>query len=156
MKLSFRNQVVIADTMAFESLYEPGLAMNQEEKEDLLGRPGILAVWMYIDGQMAGEAYGLPVGHLEEEIEDCSSEPPGSIYCYSVTVLPDHQRKGLGRVLFAFFLGMCFPRTVIGHATSEAAVRLNESFGAIHTTEHKDWCGTPRTAKFFRIEFPAQ
>jgi hypothetical protein len=55
----------------------------------------------------------------------------------------------------AAWLGMCWGSGapyVVGHATSPAAKRLNESFGAVFTTKHERWYDTARTAEFYRID----
>ena len=42
-------------------------------------------------------------------------------------------------------------RSIAGHATSPAMVRINEKFGATFGAVHPDWYGTERVAHFYRI-----
>ena len=154
MKITFSTSVPVEQTLAFEAVYEDALAMSLEYKRDL-ERQGWIALWMFVGGKLAGEMYGLPLWKLEEPIVDCDKGANEAVYCYSSTVLPEFQGQGLSKILKAAWLGMCWwsgAPHVVGHATSPAAKRLNEFFGAVFTTMHERWYGTERTAEFYRID----
>jgi hypothetical protein len=51
----------LEQTMVFEAVYPENLQMPLEPKRDLLQTPGAVMVWMFVDGEMAGEAYGIPM-----------------------------------------------------------------------------------------------
>ena len=165
MILTFRHDMTAAETRVFEDQYEDVLRFNDEEKDGIL-RKG-LAVWMYVDGVLAGEAYG---GIVEDLLRDeDTSEPEGSdldwlrdvqtypqsVYCSSTTILTRFQRKGLGRTLKSYWLGFVrakYPsRTITGHATSPVMVKINEQFGARLLGSHEKWFGTDRVAYFYEI-----
>ena len=154
MMIKFTKQVRIEDSMVFEGYYEPGLKLSLEEKQDILEH-GIY-IYMLLDGQLAGEAYGAMLCDLDEEIEDCAGESPWSIYCYSTTILPPFQRKGWGTILKAFWLGQCREHTdsewIIGHSTSPIIHSMNERFGAEHTVRHEKWYDTTRVAWFYKLK----
>lgn len=152
MILTFRHDLTASQTRAFEPQYEEELRNEDEEKDYILSKG--LAVWLYVDGTLAGEAYGIIVRDDEEDIEDTAGRPD-DIYCYSTTILPTFQGKGLGKILKAYWLGFvrakCPGRTIIGHATNEAMVKINESFGARFLVSHGHWYGTGRVARFYEI-----
>jgi hypothetical protein len=150
VKITFSCSVPIEDTLVFEEIFEEPLRLSLEEKAELR-EANWWAVWMLVDGVLAGEAYGVRLADLDEEIEDCRGEDPATIYCYSTGLLPQFQGRGLSVPLKAFWLGMTFPETIVGHATSDAALHLNQKFGAEIVAEHDRWYGTERRAFFYRI-----
>lgn len=136
--------------MVFEKQYEETLRLSLAEKTTMRDL-GWFAVWMFIDGALAGETHGARLSVLDEKIEDCAEEPMGTIYCYSTTLLPPFRGRGLAEALKAFWLGMTYPATIVGHATSPAAWRLNEKFGAVEVRRHDGWYETNREAVFYRL-----
>lgn len=154
MLIQFTQNVAIVDSMIFEDCYEEGLRMDFEEKKDIIFKGVNFVVWMFVDKQLAGEAYGVRLSNMDEEIEDCSDLPGNVIYCYSTTILPQFRELGLGAILKSHWLGMCRNRTnlVVGHSTSSIMKRINENFGAVHSTEHENWYGTRRRAWFYKLE----
>lgn len=159
MQITFKDHVPVEDTMEFEQQYEDKLQWSTEDKDELITLCQPTVAYMYIDGKLAGETYGLSPADdytfRNEEIEDCNINDHVSCYCYSTTILPAYQGLGLGKILKAYWLGLVKARGyqyVIGHATSPTAVSLNRSFGAKFEMKiHQHWYGTDRTAIYYRI-----
>jgi GNAT superfamily N-acetyltransferase len=153
MIITLSSDIRLPDTMSFEECYEDSLQLDLDEKTELRDS-NWLAVWMMIDGVLVGETYGVRLRDLDEEIEDCDDLPSDTIYCYSTTILPPYRGKGLSKVLKGAWLGMCLAqgvRNIVGHASSDEARRLNQSFGAEFIAEHERWYDTDRRASFYRI-----
>jgi GNAT superfamily N-acetyltransferase len=151
MKVTFTQSVPIAETMMFDDVYEESLQLDVAEKVDLLGR-NALAVWMRVDGVLAGECYGAPPSMFDEPIEDVTDYDPRSLYCYSTTILPRFQGLGLSKILVAYWNGVALGRgfhKVCGHATSPAMVAVRTFFGARFGAVHERWYETNRTARFY-------
>jgi GNAT superfamily N-acetyltransferase len=139
--------------MVFEELFEPNLQLDKEEKQRIIEKG--IAVWLYVNGVLAGEIYGATLESLGEQIEDTEKETLDTVYCYSTAVLPHFQGEGFSKILKAFWLGMVVERgykCVVGHATTAIALHLNELFGATRGAWHEDWYDTDRTATYYRIE----
>jgi hypothetical protein len=142
----------IAETMCFEGVYEKNLQLDEDYKATIV-RDGI-ALWMFVDGKLAGETYGISAAAIDEEIEDIPLRDPRVMYCYSTTLLPAFQKKHLSKVLCAYWLGLVKRagyRVVTGHATSPAMIAVKAYFGASFSTVHERWYGTMRTAKFYEL-----
>lgn len=155
MKISFKDysQITIPATMVFDEQYPEQLQFDEEEKKEVLANAAV-AIWMFVDGKLAGECYGTPVTQLGEEIPD-TAEYPYALYCDSTTILPEFQGCGLGRILKDYYNEQAFAKgfkTLIGHATSEGARKLNEKYGAEWGASHDGWYGTDRTAHFYVIK----
>lgn len=154
MKISFKDysQISVSDTMVFDEQYPEELQFDEEEKNEILDGCAV-AVWMFVDGELAGECYGTQVMNLGEDIPDVF-EYPDALYCDSTTILPKFQGRGLGKVLKDYYNELAIGRgftTLIGHATSDAAVKLNIRYGAKFGAVHQNWYGTERTAHFYAI-----
>jgi GNAT superfamily N-acetyltransferase len=151
MIITFKQFLPVEETMIFEKLFEPELALDREEKEELLTKSFV--TWMFVNGQLIGETYGTILSDLDEKIEDTKDERGDTIYCYSTAILPQAQGKGLAKILKAYWLGTLteFGDIVVGHATTEGAYRLNRFFGAEFGATHDNWCGTKRKATYYRI-----
>ena len=145
--ITFTN-VEPEDTQAFEDQYEEKLQMDEYEKQEVLF--GGFSVWMYVDGVLAGEAYGKLVKDMDEEIEDREALSD-AFYIYSFTILPAFQKAGLGKILFAYMLGRLQGMKVVMHATSPGMVRLGELFGFSKGAVHDGWYNTPRQAVFMSL-----
>jgi GNAT superfamily N-acetyltransferase len=150
MRLTFTHDVRIEETMIFDDRYEDVLQLTADEKRDLLRHT--IAVWMYCDGELAGEIYGLSPLRMSrdcgEEIEDTDESDDTSLYVFSTTILPRFEGRGLATVLKAYFQGFAKARgyeAIVGHATSPAMVRINEKFGATFGPVHENWYGTRRS-----------
>jgi GNAT superfamily N-acetyltransferase len=150
--ITFRTHVPIDETMVFEPVYEPVLRLERDEKIGLLSQA--LAVWMYADGELAGETYGVSLPDSGEEFDGYDVADASIVYCYSTTVLPPYQGKGLSRILCAYWLGLAKRsgfRLVIGHATSDAMVAVKAFFGARVVSRHERWYGTSRVAHLYEL-----
>jgi GNAT superfamily N-acetyltransferase len=156
--ITFQYDVRMDTTMGFEEVYPEELQMDLGAKQQLRGVPGAIFVWMYVDGALAGESYGIPmeefIGEMEgaELVEDGGR---GGFYCYSNTVLPEFQGKGLGMVLKAHWLGLVAGKgfsVVYGHARPGASQGLNARFGARFVGDFGDWYGTGETYRMYRLD----
>lgn len=146
--ITFSDKEDLEKTMVFESLYEPNLQMNREEKEEILKNG--LAVWLYIDGVLAGEAYGEKASSMSMQVPDVD-ECPDSFYLSSFSIIPELQNKGYGKLLFSYFLGKVSSFKVITtHATSPGMLRIGEVFGFQKLKEHDNWYNTDRKATFIK------
>jgi hypothetical protein len=139
--------------MSFEKLYESNLQLDEDYKAEIISNG--VAVWMFVDGILAGETYGLTPSLLGETIEDVPAEAPRTIYCFSTTLQRQFQRKGLSKILVAYWNGLArghgFEK-VLGHATSPGMVAVRSFFGAKFGAVHPNWCGTKRTAHFYECD----
>jgi GNAT superfamily N-acetyltransferase len=152
MIITFEEYLPIEDTMVFEDVFEEELQLDEDEKSKIINAGWPL--WMFVDGELAGETYGIRLRTLKEEIEDCKNLDKNSVYCYSTALLPKFRGKNLGPILKAYWIGMMrgmHQRAIIGHATSSQAKKLNEMFGAQFGNVHTMWYGTERTAVFYWI-----
>ena len=147
MKITFTERLAITKTICFEKVYEPELQLNLKEKRELLKL--CTSSWMFIDGELAGEVYGLRVRDNKETIEDCA-DYPDAIYCYSFTLLPKYQGKGLAKILIAYWLGKVdFPNVeVVSHATALAMLSIFQSFGGRVYATHENWYGKGRLISY--------
>ena len=97
--IKFRYEMPLVETMEFESVYPESLQFDLREKEEVWNVPGTIFVWLYVDGKIAGESYGIPLGTGDWEFEGLSEltegETEGAIYCHSTTILPAFQGRGL-------------------------------------------------------------
>lgn len=164
MQITFKHYLDAKSTQAFETVYEPGLQLEDEDKNWLIQHG--LAAWLLVDGKLAGETYGAVVRDIleeetPEEYEGSDLEwytdvcdYPEALYCYSTTVLPEFQGKGLGQLLKAHWLGLASPLGVktIGHSTSPQMKAINSKFGANHLCRHTKWYGTDRVAWFYEVD----
>ena len=151
IKFLYRENLI--DTMVFDRQYDAGLTMTVEEKHSLFSK-WVIPVWLSIDGELAGETYGIPTMHLDDEIEGVSTKSAFEIYCYSNTVLPKFQWKGFGSILKAHWLGILKQMgalTVIGHARPGSSLAINKKFGADLGPVFDDWYGTGESYTFYRM-----
>ncbi len=151
--VTFATDVPLKETMVFEDVYERQLRMDIRSKFDIVSN-GIV-VWMFVDGALAGECYGLSsriCEEVESDIEDMPSGATDAIYCYSTTLLPQFHGRGLAKILVAYWNGLARGasfRRVFGHATSPAMVAVRTFFGATFGAVHPNWYGTTRSAHFY-------
>src|SRR5438105_13395804 len=93
--------------MAFEAVYQDVEQLDLSEKEEIRDAEGSISVWMFVDGELAGEIYGVPLASSIEGLTDLTgSEKKTGIHCYSNTILPPFQKWGLGTILKAHWLGL--------------------------------------------------
>jgi len=144
--------------MVFEAVYPEQLQMTLPAKRHLLKTPGAVVVWMFVDGALAGEAYGIPMAGFVEEMQGAElvvDDPAQALYCFSNTVLPEFQGRGLGATLKEHWLGMARAsgfRVVYGHARPGASQGLNARFGARFLGDFPDWYGTGEVYRLYRLQ----
>jgi len=158
--IRFDYDVPLEQTMEFDAVYPAGLQFELAEKRMIREAFGAIFVWMWVDAELVGESYGVPIADYEEPIEGLAdlsdAEKQNAIYCYSNTILPKFQRRGFGDVLKAHWLGLVVSKgftTVYGHARPGASQALNAKFGAVFLGEFPDWYGTGETYKMYRLVF---
>ncbi|MGA3213735.1 MAG: hypothetical protein ABSD20_20710 [Terriglobales bacterium] len=156
--ITFRYDLPLEQTMAFEDVYHPNLRLSLLDKQDLRDAPDAIFVWMLSDRTLAGEAYGIPLSCWNEPIQGLSrltnAERRDAVYCYSNTVLPAFQRQGLGTILKAHWLGLVLARgfrVVYGHARPGGSQALNLKFGAALLDGFQDWYGTGEEYRLYRL-----
>ena len=154
----FVYDLPLDQTMDFETVYHPAMQFTLEEKVDMRNTPGSIFVWMFVEGELAGESYGLPVRNMGEPIEGLDALPENeesrAVYCYSNTILPAFQNRGLGTVLKSHWLGLVSGAgysIVYGRAREGASQALNASFGAVFLHSFPDCCGTGEEYKLYRL-----
>jgi GNAT superfamily N-acetyltransferase len=151
----------LEQTMVFEAVYPRNLQMTLPAKRALLKTPGAVMVWMFVDGELAGEAYGIPMAGYEEHMpgaELVEDDAATALYCFSNTVLPAFQRRGLGGTLKAHWLQMAREHgwnVIYGHARPGASQGLNARFGARFLGDFPDWYGTGETYRLYRLQMEA-
>ena len=121
--------------MVFEALYSQGERLDLAEKKKMRDVPGAIFVWMLVDGELAGETYGIPLEPRSPGLTDLSeSERQAAIHCYSNTMLPSFQHCGLGTILKAHWMGIAAAKgfkTAYGYARPGASQKLNATLGAV-------------------------
>jgi hypothetical protein len=157
--IKFEYDVPLEETMAFEAVYPTALQLDLSEKKKMFDEPGSIFVWMFVDGQLAGESYGIPLSSSDEllraefpDLADC--EKQNAIDCYSNTILPAFQHQGLGTILKAHWLGLAAAKgykIVYGFARPGASQSLNAKFGAVFLQDFPNWYGTTETYKRYRL-----
>jgi len=156
--IRFQSDVPLEETMVFEAVYPKNLQMRLAAKRSLLKTAGAIVVWMFVDDELAGEAYGIPMAGFTAQMEGAAlvqDDPAQALYCFSNTVLPAFQRRGLGEALKAHWLEMARSagfRVIYGHARPGASQGLNAKFGARFLGDFPDWYGTGETYRLYRLE----
>jgi len=156
--IRFQYDVALEQTMGFELVYPAELRMDLTAKQHLRRAAAAVFVWMFVDGVLAGESYGIPMQGFVEDMEGAAlvtADGRRGFYCYSNTVLPIFQGKGLGAVLKVHWLGLVAGRgfsVVYGHARPGASQGLNARFGARFLGDFADWYGTGETYRLYRME----
>jgi len=153
--ITFKYDLPIEQTMAFEAVYHEGEQLDLSRKQKLRAAPGSIFVWMFVDGNLAGETYGIPLASSIEGLTDLPvSENVFAIHCYSNTILPAFQKQGLGTMLKAHWLGLVAGKgfdTVYGYARPGASQALNAKFGAEFLGDFPNWCGTGEEYRMYRL-----
>ena len=159
--ITFRYDVPIDQTMAFEAVYHHTEQLDLSRKKRIWDAPGSVFVWMFVDGELAGETYGIPLASSIEGLTDMAdmndmtdTEKKTGIHCYSNTILPPFQNQGLGTVLKAHWLGLAAGKgfdNVYGYARPGASQSLNAKFGAVFLDRFPNWCGTGEEYKMYRL-----
>ncbi len=153
--ITFKYDVPLEQTMAFEAVYHAGEQLDLPAKTKIRDATGSIFAWMFVDGELAGETYGIPLASSIAGLTDLTdSEKKSGIHCYSNTVLPSFQKQGLGTILKAHWLGLAAARgfdAVYGYARPGASQQLNTKFGAVFLRGFPDWCGTGEEYKMYRL-----
>jgi len=143
--------------MDFELVYHPNLQMDIASKQYLRDLPGSIFTWMYIDGALAGETYGIPLSACDEHLPGLTALSPAekdaAFYCYSNTLLLAFQHRGFGAVLKKHWLSLVANagfKIVYGHARPGGSQDLNASFGAVFLHTFSNWYGTQEDYKLYR------
>jgi GNAT superfamily N-acetyltransferase len=161
-QITFRYDVPLEETMEFESVYHPNLQLDLADKKEVWETPGAFFVWMFVDAELAGESYGIPLASPTAFLDDLlvlpASEKENAVCCYSNTILPKFQRRGLGAILKAHWLGIAAGKgfdVVYGHARPGSSQALNAKFGAVFLEDLPDWFGSGEDYKKYRLELKA-
>jgi GNAT superfamily N-acetyltransferase len=153
--ITFKYDFPLEQTMAFEAVYHEAEQLDLSKKQKFWDAPGSIFVWMLVDGELAGETYGIPLASSIKGLTDLiASEDTSGIHCYSNTILPSFQKQGLGTLLKAHWLGLATGKgfdTVYGYARPGASQALNAKFGAVFLDSFPDWCGTGEEYKMYRL-----
>src|ERR1700736_1718110 len=150
VSITFKFKYPISRTMAFEREHHQNLRLTLRDKSDLLKRA--VAIWMFENGRLVGEAYGMPLDG-KDEMPGCPQDPH-SLYCYSTTILGKYQGKGYGAILKAAFIGRVsrdFQR-IYGHARPGASQALNKKFGARMGKTFKNWFSTGEDYRIYVLK----
>jgi GNAT superfamily N-acetyltransferase len=156
--IQFSYAVPLEQTMAFESVYHPNLQLELSEKLEVWNTPGAFFVWMFVDGELAGESYGIPLSSPTDFLENLlvlpASEAENAVCCYSNTILPRFQKRGLGSILKAHWLGLAAGKgfdVVYGHARPGESQALNAKFGAVFLENLPNWFGSGEDYRKYRL-----
>jgi hypothetical protein len=153
--ISFKYDLPLGQTTAFEGEYPESQQLDLSQKQQIRDAPGSIFVWMFLDGELAGETYGIPLESSIAGLTDLTDgEKKSGIHCYSNTILPAFQRRELGKILKAHWLGMAAAKgfeAVYGYARPGASQRLNASFGAVFLRTCPNWCGTGEEYQMYRL-----
>ena len=153
--INFRYDVPLEQTMAFEAVYHGAERLALSQKKRIWDAPGSIFVWMFVDGELAGETYGIPLASSIQGLTDLiDSEKKTGIHCYSNTILPPFQNRGLGTILKAHWLGLAAGKgfdSVYGYARPGGSQSLNAKFGAVFLDRFPNWCGTGEEYRMYRL-----
>ena len=142
--ITFKYDLPLEQTMAFEAVYHEAEQLHLSEKKKIWDAPGSIFAWMFMDGELAGETYGIPLASSIAGLTDLTdSEKKSGLHCYSNTILPSFQKKGFGTVLKAHWLGLAAGKgfeNVYGYARPGGSQALNARFGAVFLDDFPDWC----------------
>lgn len=156
--ITFRYDVPLDQTMAFETIYPLALQLDLVEKGEIRDSLGSIFVWMFANGELVGESYGIPLESCDEPLEGLEElsdvDRKSAVYCYSNTILTPFQAQGYGTILKAHWLGWVAARgfsLVYGHARPGGSQRLNAKFGAVFLGGYSDWYDTGEEYKLYRL-----
>ena len=155
MRIAFKHDLPIEDTMQFEVPYPIELQLDLEYKQELKDRGAKFIYLVDADtNELVAETYFIPLDELkydessEHQLEDGLDNWYGknAIYVYGTTVLPNYQGKGYASLLKAYFYGFLSTQNyelVLGHARiSSGSFALNEKFGAKQLEVFENWYET--------------
>ena len=153
--INFKYDLPLEQTLAFEAVYHKAEQLRLSEKKKIWDAPGSIFVWMFVDGELVGETYGIPLASSIAGLTDLTDgKKKSGIHCYSNTILPSFQKRGLGTILKAHWLGMAAGKgfeNVYGYARPGGSQTLNARFGAVFLGDFPNWCGTGEEYKMYRL-----
>jgi GNAT superfamily N-acetyltransferase len=153
--ITFKYDVPLEQTMIFESVYQGAEQLELSGKKKIWDAPGSIFVWMFVDGELAGETYGIPLTSSITGLTDLTDyKDKSGIHCYSNTILPSFQKQGFGTILKAHWLGLAAAKgfdNVYGYARPGGSQSLNARFGAVFLDSFPDWCGTGEEYRMYRL-----
>jgi hypothetical protein len=68
--IRFDYGVPLGRTMVFEGVYHENLRLELSAKIEIWDTRGSIFVWMFVGGELAGEAYGVPLTESDEILRD--------------------------------------------------------------------------------------
>lgn len=158
MIIHFNDHVDVVHSMVFDECYEKQLKLGTIGAKELDIEDSFIQ-WMFVDGKLAGEIYGIPAQEEEEWLtplgDNLDVNYGNSMYCLSLTLLPEFRGKGLSKIMKVFWMGTVryHYRYVIGHAACPESISLNKSLGAIFSEKvHENWFDTKRQAIAYKID----
>ena len=159
--MKFTNKVTLEESLIFETAYPENLQWDVEGKQELKD-DGCEFIYLIDEktDKLIGEAYFIPLDNMkewppdEEQIEDGLNDWYGKncMYAFSTTILPEYQGKGYGKIIKAYFLGICEAKGydyVLGHAREGISTKLQLSFGAQVIDKFPDWYKTGETYNLY-------
>jgi hypothetical protein len=162
MIVRFTSQVTVEESMVFESIFEPELQLDIEEKAELFNQCEV--TFMTVNGQLAGEIYSINVPDLilegvedpdDQKIIDDIKYIDDASYLHSTSILPEYRGLHLAKAFKAFhngkLAGMGY-KNVVGHSTSKEMHQINEALGAVHIRNHENWYETGRLSSFYVLK----
>jgi len=156
--IKFRYDVPLEETMEFESVYHPNLQLELSEKQEVWDTPGAFFVWMYVDEELVGESYGIPLASPTDFLDDLlvlpANEKENAVCCFSNTILPRFQKRSYGAILKAHWLGVAAGKgfdVVYGHARPGGSQALNAKFGAVFLENLPNWFGSGEDYRKYRL-----
>jgi len=148
MRISFQtNPPPLEDLDGFELVHPKPLRTKQQFKARALADGQ--GVWLFVDGELAGEIYGVPVASYKGEIPDTL---PSDFYVAKLTILPKYWNLSLGRLLLAHMTALLKEKRVSWHSTTKGMQALSDFFGAKIGPTHPNWFGTGKPAVFRYLE----
>ena len=155
----------LADTMVFDNLYEIQLSMSLADKRYLFEAPSLIMLYMKVNGQLVGEVYGMIPDDISNDGEEIIPEERihqwNGMYCYSITILPQFRFGQTGIRLSDILKTMWIDlvknagyNSIVGHATSTSAARINASLGATFFPQHNipNIFGSQRLGQYYEIQ----
>lgn len=154
MKIKFDHDYPLEKSLIFESVYDDNLRMDLQQKLGLKEEGAEFITLVDQDtGNPIGETYFIPLDEFEgEEADPLQADEglgsyfgKGLVYCYSTTVLPEHQRQGFSKLLKSYLYGYLKAKGykgAIAHAKTGASIAMNTYFGAEVVGEFSNWYQT--------------
>jgi GNAT superfamily N-acetyltransferase len=162
MTIKFLHNLPFAEVQQFEKIYPETLQADDETKQWIKDNGGEFIYIQDTDtGDLMGETYFVPLDALEhEEPMELQTEDgldpfygTNSAYIYATTILPPYQRRGVGKLLKAYTLGILREigfSNVFGHTRQNGSWSLNRFFGAEEIGRFDNWFQTGEQVVFYK------